>query len=93
LTEVVESGVVQEHEVQGLAGGWYSLRLRPYRSANDKIEGAIMVLVDIDAQKRIQVAIEESERRFRLLADSAPVLIWIDGAEGREFVKSAGPGG
>ncbi len=31
----------------------------------------------------------ESEMRFRTLADSAPVLIWMDGLEGCEFVNRA----
>jgi two-component system CheB/CheR fusion protein len=87
LTEVIDSCVVQEHEVQDEEGRWYSMRLRPYRSPDNKIDGAVIVLVDIDVQKRIQGAIQESERRFRLLADSAPVLIWMDGIGGREFVN------
>jgi two-component system CheB/CheR fusion protein len=87
LTEVIESVAVQEHEVQDREGRWYSLRLRPCRSENDAVDGAVIVLVDIDAQKRIQGAIEESEQRFRLLADNAPVLIWTDGIQGREFVN------
>ncbi|MGQ0602787.1 MAG: PAS domain S-box protein, partial [Anaerolineales bacterium] len=32
-------------------------------------------------------ALRESEERFRLLADSAPVLIWINGLQGCEFVN------
>ena len=30
-----------------------------------------------------------SEERFRLLADSAPVLIWVGGPDGKEFVNRA----
>jgi two-component system CheB/CheR fusion protein len=87
LAEVIDSVVVQEHEVQDDQGRWYSMRLRPYRSPDNKIDGAVIMLVDIDAQKRIQGAIQESERRFRLLADNAPVFIWSDGIGGREFVN------
>ena len=87
LTEVINSVVVQEHEVQDNEGRWYSLRLCPYRSADNTVDGAVMMLVDIDAQKRIQGAIAESEQRFRLLADNAPVFIWMDGIGGREFVN------
>jgi two-component system, chemotaxis family, CheB/CheR fusion protein len=87
LTDVINSAAVEEHEVQDNEGRWYSLRLRPYRSADNTIDGAVMVLVDIDAQKRIQAAIRESEQQLRMLADNAPVHIWIDGVQGREFVN------
>jgi PAS domain S-box-containing protein len=34
-------------------------------------------------------ALRESESRFRLLADNAPVLIWVNNAEGCQFVNKA----
>ncbi|MGH9779634.1 MAG: ATP-binding protein, partial [Candidatus Acidiferrales bacterium] len=41
------------------------------------------------AQEREYVAesLRESEERFRFLADNAPVLIWVNGLEGCEFVN------
>jgi PAS domain S-box-containing protein len=36
---------------------------------------------------RLYRAVQESEQRFRTLADSAPVLIWVNGAEGCEYVN------
>src|SRR5262249_24105808 len=89
LAEVIDTVVPQEQEVQDKTGRWYSVRLRPYKTLENKIEGAVMVLVDIDAQKQTLAAIQESEQRFRLLADSAPVLIWINDLEGRQFVNRA----
>lgn len=41
---------------------------------------------DITSRKRVEQTLAESEARFRLLADSAPNLIWVsDGAEGRNY--------
>src|SRR5206468_3295489 len=37
-------------EIQGPDGRWYSLRALPYK-AEDKIEGALLMLLDIDAVK------------------------------------------
>lgn len=41
---------------------------------------------DIASRKRAEQTLAESEARFRLLADSAPNLIWVsEGAEGRSY--------
>lgn len=49
-------------------------------------EGRILAyegtLIDITARNRAQEAVVESERRFRIMADSAPVLMWISDARG-----------
>src|SRR5262245_22704725 len=39
--------------------------------------------VDVTDRVRAERALRESERRFRLLADTAPVLIWMSDASGR----------
>ena len=43
---------VKEREVQDKDGRWYSLRLRPYRTLENKIDGVVVMLVDVDVLKR-----------------------------------------
>ena len=40
-----------------------------------------LVLCDISDHKQAELSLIESEERFRLMADSAPVLIWITGPD------------
>ncbi len=55
------------------------------RNAGGEIVGASKIARDITQQKRAE-ALRESNQRFRLMADSAPVLIWIaDQAKGRSW--------
>ncbi|MGB3135267.1 MAG: chemotaxis protein CheB [Nodosilinea sp.] len=41
-----------QQEVQDQDGHWYDLRIRPYRTIDDRIDGAVLVLVDINRLKR-----------------------------------------
>ena len=42
----------------------------------------------LEQARRIQQSLRESERRFRDMADNAPVMIWLAGADGGcEFVN------
>ncbi len=78
-----------EREAQDKNGCWYSVRLRPYRTMEDRIEGVVVVLVDVDTLKRAESSVRESEARFRLMADNAPVLIWVDDERGLAFVNQS----
>ena len=52
VSEVIDTLKTQEHEVQDREGRWYSLRIRPYRTTENKIDGAVILLVDVDEIKR-----------------------------------------
>ena len=89
LADVIDTVSVKELMVQNKYGHWYSLRLRPYKTLENKIDGAVLLLVDVDQLKRAESALRESEGRFSQLADSAPVLIWLSSAEGQRHVNKA----
>ncbi|MFZ3329482.1 MAG: chemotaxis protein CheB [Candidatus Acidiferrales bacterium] len=55
----IESGVAHEQEVQGQHDR-YLMRVRPYKTWNNKIEGAVITFLDIDA---IRLTLEESRRQ------------------------------
>ncbi len=62
----------------------------PHRDASGRILGVYVVVSDISERKIAEERIAESEARFRSIANSAPVLIWVTGADGkREFVNQA----
>jgi two-component system CheB/CheR fusion protein len=52
ISQVVETLVAEEREVQDREGRWYSLRVRPYRTSENRIEGAVLQLIDIDQAKK-----------------------------------------
>jgi len=52
ILKVIDKVRIHEQEVQDKEGRWYSLRILPYKTLDNRIDGAVLVLVDIDALKR-----------------------------------------
>jgi two-component system CheB/CheR fusion protein len=52
LAQVINTVREAEREVRDKQGRWFSLRARPYLTMDNKVDGAVMVLVDIDGLKR-----------------------------------------
>jgi two-component system CheB/CheR fusion protein len=49
MREVIDTLNVREREVRDKQGRRYSLRIRPYRTADNRIDGAVLTLVDINS--------------------------------------------
>jgi PAS domain S-box-containing protein len=58
-----------------------SLTMSPLRDSTGRITGISNISRDITDRKRAEQELRESEERFRLVADTAPVLIWLAGAD------------
>jgi two-component system CheB/CheR fusion protein len=52
LGEVIGTAGTQEREIQDRNGIWYSLRIRPYKTLENEIDGAVILLVDVDTLRR-----------------------------------------
>ena len=52
LRGVVHGGSPARREIEDPQGRWYSLQVLPYRAPDDKVDGALLVLLDIDAIRR-----------------------------------------
>ena len=63
VSRVVEELTELELEVESEDGRWFLMRLQPYRSALRGLEGAVLVLIDITARKRAELALREADRR------------------------------
>ena len=52
LRQVIQTASTRERRIIDKDGHEYSLRVRPYRTSDNRIDGAVITLVDIDGKKR-----------------------------------------
>ncbi len=62
----------------------------PQTNARGEVVGIILLVQDITEQRTAERALKESEARFRRIADSAPVMMWVTRLDRtRDFVNDA----
>lgn len=77
LHEVLETLGTREMEVQDREGRWHLLRVRPYRTSDNKIEGLVVVLLDIDQLRRSQQHLVDARDFASSVVESVPVPIVV----------------
>lgn len=68
IESVLQSLSPVDRQVQTEAGSWFMMRIRPYRTLANAIEGAVITFVDISEIKRTRDELESANQRLRLAA-------------------------
>ncbi|MCC6659786.1 MAG: PAS domain S-box protein [Phycisphaerales bacterium] len=63
---------------------WGVFAATPLLGADGNSTGAVVTFMDVTERRAAEQALRESEERFRTMADSAPMLVWMTDAEGNE---------
>jgi two-component system, chemotaxis family, CheB/CheR fusion protein len=77
LRTSIDNLSVIEKEVQDREHRWYTLRIRPYRTIDEKIDGAILLFLDIDATKKAAIESEAARSFSDAVVDTVrhPILV------------------
>ena len=65
-----------EREVDTTDGGTFIMRVLPYRTADDRINGVVVTFVDITERKAAVEALRQSEEQFRLFVTASSDTIY-----------------
>ncbi|HEY7638758.1 MAG TPA: CheR family methyltransferase [Steroidobacteraceae bacterium] len=68
-------------EVRSRKDRWYDVRMRPYRTVDDKIDGVVITFVDVTDRRAVEQALRNNERQLqqqrRLVELSRePIFVW-----------------
>jgi two-component system CheB/CheR fusion protein len=70
-----------EREIQSSSQRWYLMRMRPYRTLDDKIDGVVITFVDVTARREVEAALRDREERLRqkqelIELSLEPIFVW-----------------
>ena len=57
--------VFKEKPINTRAGGWFSVRIMPYRTFENRIDGVVITFTDISVSKKLEAVLRESEREMK----------------------------
>lgn len=80
VREVVQTLASKELEVQDTSGHWWRLSIRPYKTIENRIDGAVIAVVDIDMMKHLVEEAAEARRYAEAIVETIrePLLV-LDG--------------
>ncbi|MDD2883040.1 MAG: chemotaxis protein CheB [Rhodoferax sp.] len=65
--EVLRTLVFQELDVSASNGRWFKVRIMPYRTQDNHIDGLVITFTDISASKKIEAELREAKNRLQAL--------------------------
>src|SRR5213075_2156855 len=87
VSQVMESMTVRDQDLQAKDGQWYSMRIRPYRTLDNKIEGVTVSFFEMELLKRGREseAVVETIREPLLVLGANYKVLTANGAFCRVF--------
>ena len=89
---VLSNLVPKEAEVQTVDGKWFTLRIQPYRTLDNVIEGAVISFIDVDEVVRTRQALRmaNEQARMAVVLRDASDAITVQDLEGRTIAWNPG---
>jgi two-component system CheB/CheR fusion protein len=73
--EVLRTLVYIQKQIPTRDGRWFSIRIMPYRTFDDRIDGIVITFINISDLKQMEVELHETKQMHRLLLNSSSDVI------------------
>jgi two-component system CheB/CheR fusion protein len=80
--EVLRTLVFKEKEVAARDGRWFTVRILPYRTVQNVIDGVVITFTEVTASKTLEAALREHADQLRQMTEALPNLVWSCRADG-----------
>lgn len=69
--EILRTLVFIQKEVPAIDGRWFLVRMMPYRTFDDRIDGLVITFIDVSEHKKREQKLHESEKKTRILLSTS----------------------
>ncbi|HET6440195.1 MAG TPA: chemotaxis protein CheB [Anaeromyxobacter sp.] len=74
--EVLRTLIFKERQVSTRDGRWFSVRILPYRTVDNVIDGVVITFSDVTATTSMEERLRARADDLKEMADSLPVIVW-----------------
>ena len=82
IAEVTDTVSSRQVEVRDRNGRWYTLVLRPYRTLDNRIDGVVLIFIDVDVAKRASLALQEERNFSAAVLETAGAMVVVTDLDG-----------
>ena len=75
VSEVLRTLVFSEKTISTNDGTYYTIRIMPYRTFEDKIEGLVITFIDVTLAKQLEIALSETQQILRSFIHKVPGVV------------------
>lgn len=80
---VLHNLVFSEKQVSTSDGRWFTVKIMPYRTQENRIDGLVITFTDITTAKQYEQSLRQSEETCRFLVNATPVGAMLQDSEGK----------
>jgi two-component system, chemotaxis family, CheB/CheR fusion protein len=73
--EVLRTLIFIQKQIPTKDGRWFSIRIMPYRTYDDRIDGLVITFINISDHKQLETELHETDKMYRLILKTSDVAI------------------
>ncbi|HEX8790614.1 MAG TPA: PAS domain-containing protein, partial [Polyangiaceae bacterium] len=74
--EVLRTLVFKDRDVPARDGRWFNVRILPYRTLENVIDGVVITFTEVTAAKTLETTLREQAGQLKHMTESLPNLVW-----------------